>query len=81
MKLLFLIILFIVFGGGMIILSLLKGISQMIFGKSAQTSSRYTSNTNRSANYNERTNNGDTSKKVFAKNEGEYVNYEEIKDS
>lgn len=80
MKLLFLIILFIVFGGGIIILSLLKGISQLIFGRSIQNSSGADYHANRSNDCHEGTNNDNTARKIFAKNEGEYVKYEEVKD-
>ena len=74
-----LLLLFLVLGGGMLILAILRGIGQLIFGKPVSSSQSGYSNAN-----NRKSSNTDTyqspQKKVFDRNEGEYVKYEEVKD-
>lgn len=70
-------LLFIGLFGITLVMSMLKGIISFLFGKSdTSAQKRYKSaysdkNTNSDFNKN---------KKIFGKNEGEYVSYEEIKD-
>ena len=76
MKLL-LILIFLVFGGGLLILSLLKSIGQLIFGKPVSSTRQNYSRMNNNPYDTERK---QAQKKIFDRNEGEYVKYEEIKD-
>ena len=73
-----LLFIFVVFGFGMLFLNLLKGIGRMMFGKQAFANGARTNNykSDSSDEGQART----TTKKIFDKNEGEYVSYEEIKD-
>ena len=75
MSLLIFFILAIFIFGVTLILSLVRGISSLIFGRS--------SNYAKSNSYTSREQQYDTSqssKKIFSKEEGEYVSYEEIKE-
>lgn len=72
-----LLFIFLIFGFGMLLFSILRGVGQMMFGK--QTYNNNTRNNNHKSNFSEREKN-DNAKKIFNKNEGEYVNYEEIKE-
>lgn len=80
MKILILLLL-LVLGGGMLLLAILRSIGQLLFGRPTGQSQRYgkkTNNTNDNRNdYNQAS---QSQKKVFDKNEGEYVKYEEVKD-
>ncbi|WP_296939526.1 DUF4834 family protein [uncultured Dysgonomonas sp.] len=82
--LLFLIFAIIIFGV-MVLLSVVRGVSSFIFGKPSTSHSgytsnnRYTSNNTSSSGRSEHTSSG-SNKKIFSKDEGEYVKYEEIKD-
>lgn len=73
-------ILFILFSlvifGIVLISSLVRGIGSFIFGSRSTTQRNYSSYSDRSSNHYT----DHTSKKVFLKDEGEYVKYEEIKD-
>lgn len=79
---LFLIFAVIVFGA-ILLFSLLRGVSSLLFGKQS-----YSSGNRRSGSYTENQrhkNNTDfysskEHRKVFSKDEGEYVSYEEIKE-
>jgi len=75
-------ILFIIFAiaifGVMLLLTVIKGITSFLFGKSDAFSGygdRAESQKNRPHDYA-----GRTYKKVFSKDEGEYVKYEEVKE-
>ncbi len=79
-------VLFLIFSiaifGVMFLLSILKGVGSFIFGKSSSQTG-YSAYNNKSNSHDGR--NTDKSyqannKKVFSKDEGEYVKYEEIKD-
>lgn len=69
----------------MVLLSVVRGVSSFIFGKPSTSHSgytsnnRYTSNNTSSSERSEHTSSG-SNKKIFSKDEGEYVKYEEIKD-
>lgn len=82
--LLFLIFAIIIFGV-MVLLSVVRGVSSFIFGKPSTSHSGYTSN-NRYTSNNNTSSSGQSdyssasNKKIFSKDEGEYVKYEEIKD-
>ncbi|MBF0648815.1 MULTISPECIES: DUF4834 family protein [Dysgonomonas] len=83
--LLFLIFAIIIFGV-MVLLSVVRGVSSFIFGKPSTSHSGYTSNNRYTSNNNasssgrsEHASSG-SNKKIFSKDEGEYVKYEEIKD-
>lgn len=71
-----LLILFLIFGGGILILSILRSIGLLLFGK-PQGQSQYNKGNNKQ---NTQSQEEQFQKKVFDKNEGEYVKYEEIKD-
>ncbi|WP_029904724.1 DUF4834 family protein [Prevotella sp. 10(H)] len=75
--LLFLIFAIVIFGI-MFLLSIVRGVSSFIFGKPS-SSQGYTSNHASSAGKTAY-NNQKSHRKVFSKEEGEYVKYEEIKD-
>ena len=62
----------------MLVLSVINGITSFLFGKS-NTSSNYRSHAGRQED-NSRGNTNKAYKKIFSKEEGEYVKYEEIKD-
>ncbi len=64
--------------GIMLVLSVINGITSFLFGKS-NTSSNYRSHAGRQED-NSRGNTNKAYKKIFSKDEGEYVKYEEIKD-
>lgn len=76
-------ILFIIFAiaifGVMIILSLVKGIASFLFGR-PNTSSNNRNYSQRNDYYSQNNYSGNDNKKVFSKDEGEYVKFEEIKD-
>lgn len=74
--LLFLIFAIIIFGV-MVLLSVVRGVSSFIFGKPSTSHSGYTSNNRYTSNNNA---SSGSNKKIFSKDEGEYVKYEEIKD-
>lgn len=74
-----LIIIFLVFGGGMLILSLLKGVSQLIFGKSNASASQ-SHYRRQNAGQNSDSDRRQPPRKIFGESEGEYVKYEEVKD-
>lgn len=78
MKILILLLL-LVLGGGMLLLAILRSIGQLIFGKPSGQSQQYNRKTN-SNNRNTDEQTQQSQKKVFDKNEGEYVKYEEVKD-
>lgn len=61
--------------GVMVILSLVRGITSFLFGKSPASNSRPNRQQQGSDNHNQ-----SASKKVFDKHEGEYVTYEEIEE-
>ncbi|MFV0535977.1 MAG: DUF4834 family protein [Dysgonomonas sp.] len=77
------ILLFLIFAiaifGIMLVLSVINGITSFLFGKSNNTSSNYRSHTQRQE-YNSHENTNKSYKKIFSKEEGEYVKYDEIKD-
>lgn len=64
----------------MLILSILRGVGQLIFGKPDNTNTQQ----NKKSYYNAKSRTGyreeKDSKKIFAKDEGEYIKYEEITD-
>jgi hypothetical protein len=67
--------------GVMLLLSIVRGVSSFIFGKSSAysgSSSGHGSSSRKSSAYNPF--GGQETKKVFSKDEGEYVSYEEIKE-
>lgn len=64
--------------GIMLVLSVINGITSFLFGKS-NTSSSYRSHAGRQES-NSQGNTSKAYKKIFSKEEGEYVKYEEIKD-
>ncbi|MDR1707246.1 DUF4834 family protein [Dysgonomonas sp.] len=64
--------------GIMLVLSVINGITSFLFGKS-NTSSNYRSH-GRKQEYNSPENTSKAYKKIFSKDEGEYVKYEEIKE-
>lgn len=72
-----LLFIFFIFGFGMLLFSILRGVGQMIFGKQSYNNHSGNSNPKSHFSTNERS---DNAKKIFNKNEGEYVNYEEIKE-
>ncbi|MDR2956165.1 MAG: DUF4834 family protein [Prevotella sp.] len=76
MTLLFFILFAVVIFGVMIILSILRGVSSVLFGKqqTSYSSGNYSS-TSDNQSYQET---NKPHKKVFAKDEGEYVSYEEV---
>ena len=83
MGFLFFLILSVVVFGIVLILSLLRGVSSLFFGRPA--SSAYSSQRGNTSGYRESSSHNDyhsskPKKKVFSKDEGEYVHYEEIKD-
>lgn len=63
----------------MLVLSVINGITSFLFGKSNNTSSNYR-NQDRRQEYNSNENTNKAYKKIFSKEEGEYVKYEEVKD-
>lgn len=63
----------------MIILSLVKGIASFLFGR-PNTSSNNRNYSQRNDYYSQNNYSGNDNKKVFSKDEGEYVKFEEIKD-
>lgn len=70
----------IVIFGIMFIFSIIRGVGSFIFGRSSTQSENYSSY---NETYSDTSPNRDTSnsgKKIFSKDEGEYVKYEEIKD-
>lgn len=71
-----LLILFLIFGGGILILSILRSIGLLIFGKPPGQSQYNKGNTKKNAQSQDE----QLQKKVFDKTEGEYVKYEEVKD-
>ncbi|MFC4674287.1 DUF4834 family protein [Dysgonomonas termitidis] len=79
--LLFLIFAIIIFGV-MVLLSIVRGVSSFIFGKPSTSHSGYTSNNRYTSGNTSSSGRADTAsnKKIFSKDEGEYVKYEEIKD-
>lgn len=84
MTFIFFLIFAIVIFGIMLILSLLRGLSSFIFGKptSSFSGSGYRATSDFSGGRNKEQHNGTakTHHKVFSKDEGEYVKYEEIKE-
>lgn len=79
---LFLIFAIIIFGV-MLVLSFVKGISSLLFGKSSYSNgNKYYEASNQSRQYEDSTysSTSTSQKKVFSKHEGEYVPYEEIKE-
>lgn len=69
-----LLLLFIGVFGVMIITSLLRGVSSLFFGKQSTSHSQAGKQAQNSADHQS----ASKSKKLFDKNEGEYVTYEEI---
>ena len=79
MKLLFLLLIFVVFGVAMFLFSIIRGVGQLIFGRPNSSTNNSGS---RQTNYNNNSTQHTQSvqKKIFGKDEGEYVKYEEVKD-
>lgn len=83
MGFIFFLILAIVVFGIMMVLTILRGLGSFIFGKpssSSSTFSGYKTNNGYSKTKEEHYASSKTHKKVFSKDEGEYVKYEEIKE-
>jgi len=76
----FLFVIFII--GLLLIIFLIKGVSSFIFGKPFSFSDNSASDDKKTSWYKRKNkaDNDETNKKVFPKDEGEYVNYEEIKE-
>lgn len=60
--------------GIMLVLSVVKGVSSLIFGKPSYT------NGNKSSQKQQQYNTSKAHKKIFSRDEGEYISYEEIKE-
>lgn len=77
---LFLIFAIIIFGV-MLVLSFVKGISSLLFRKPSYTNgNKYYEDANQNQQYEDSSYSSKSQKKIFSKNEGEYVSYEEIKE-
>lgn len=77
---LFLIFAIVVFGV-MLVLSFVKGVSSLLFGKSSYSAgNRYGSANQKQWDHRSESHTPESSDKVFSKDEGEYVSYEEIKE-
>jgi len=81
MTLIIFIIFTVIILGVMFLLAVVRGVSSFVFGKPSYTTGNkstnyYNSTTGREEHYNA----SKSHKKVFAKDEGEYVSYEEIKE-
>lgn len=76
---LFLILAIVIFGI-MIVLTIIKGVGTLIFGKPSSSHSGYKANDNYTTQGKEYNDPSSPRQKVFSKDEGEYVKYEEIKD-
>lgn len=64
--------------GVMILMSVAKGVASIFCKPSSSSGSGF--GNNRTSNNNNTYNSSNTTKKVFSKDEGEYVSYEEVKD-
>lgn len=81
MTLIFFIIFAIAIFGVMLVLTLLKGIASLLFGRSNTSSNNKNNRYSQKNNYySQNSHSGDDNQKVFSKDEGEYVKFEEIKD-
>lgn len=83
MTLIFFLIFSIAILGIMFVFSLIRGVASFIFGRPSsspfsghRTNNTYSSNNNEQYNHSSK----NDQRKVFAKNEGEYVKFEEIKE-
>lgn len=78
---LFLIFAIVVFGV-MLVLSFIKGMSNLLFGKSSYSAgnNRYESTNQKQWYHKSESHTSEPNEKVFSKDEGEYVSYEEIKE-
>ena len=75
-----LLILFIGVFGMMIITSLLRGVSSFLFGKNSASSRSQTNYQKQAKTNSDHQTSPSKTKKLFSKDEGEYVTYEEIKE-
>ncbi|MBD8389736.1 DUF4834 family protein [Dysgonomonas sp. BGC7] len=80
MSLIFFIIFAVMILGVMMLLSVIKGVASLIFRRPSSSYNAASGNQYRSSTSRGDSNSAGESKKVFSKNEGEYVSYEEIKD-
>lgn len=70
----------IVIFGIMFVFSLIRGIGSFIFGKSSSQTRGYSTYNKTYSDTSSNYASSSPDKKVFSKNEGEYVKYEEVKD-
>lgn len=71
----------IVIFGVMLVISFVKGVSSFLFGKPFYSASNRYDSSNRNQQNEDSSYSSKMQRKIFSKDEGEYVSYEEIKES